>query len=94
MLKSLARFTGVVIVGQMITYFIAGILALYVLAISGVARGEAKSPKRIKLVVAMVCAISLLDAAFLVTLHRGTQAVLAVGCFILAALGQRRILGS
>jgi len=30
-LKSLARFTGVVIVGQMITYFIAGILAQQVL---------------------------------------------------------------
>jgi 4-hydroxybenzoate polyprenyltransferase len=73
---------------------IAAILGAYVVALSLVARGEAGDMKRIRVVVAMVCAISLLDAVFLAFLQRFTQAGVAVGCFFLAAWGQRRILGS
>jgi 4-hydroxybenzoate polyprenyltransferase len=73
---------------------VAGILGVYVIALSAVARGEAGSRKRIRIVVAMVCAISLIDAAVLAVIQRFVQAAIAVGCFALSAWGQRRILGS
>jgi hypothetical protein len=42
----------------------------------------------------MVCAISLIDAGVLAVLGRFVQAGIAVGCFVLAGWGQRRVLGS
>lgn len=73
---------------------VAGLLGMYVIALSAVARGEAGSMKRVRIVVAMVCAISLIDAAVLAVLGRFIPAGIAVACFLLAAWGQRRILGS
>jgi hypothetical protein len=59
-----------------------------------IARGEAGNRRRIRLVVALVCGISLLDAAWLAALGWWPQAGLAVVCFVLALAGQRRVLGS
>lgn len=73
---------------------VAGLLGAYVIALSLVARGEAGNRARIRIVVGMVCAISLLDAGVLAAIERFPQAGIAVGCFLLAAWGQRRILGS
>lgn len=73
---------------------VAGVLGLYVIALSAVARGEAGNRNRVWIVVAMVCAISLIDAGVLAVLGRLVQAGIGVGCFVLAAFGQRRILGS
>jgi 4-hydroxybenzoate polyprenyltransferase len=73
---------------------IAAILWLYVIGLSIIARREAGSPRRIRLVILMVCAISLLDAAFLGALLRWPHALLAIACFLVAAGAQRRILGS
>lgn len=73
---------------------VAGGLLVYVILISMVARNEAGDRKRVRIVVGMVCAISLIDAAVLGVLGWWAPAGLAVGCFIAAAWGQRRILGS
>lgn len=76
----------------------AWILWVYIIVLSLVARGEARGEAgdrtRVRVVVTMVCAISLIDAAVLVLLHRGPQAAIAVGCFLLAIMGQRRVLGT
>jgi len=76
----------------------AGFLWLYVIALSIIARGEARGGpgdrRRVRIVVTMVCAISLIDAAVLGLLGYWLQAGLAVGCFALAILGQRKILGT
>jgi 4-hydroxybenzoate polyprenyltransferase len=73
---------------------VAGVLGAYVIALSGVARGEAGNRKRIRIVVGMVCAISLIDAVVLGALGRFAEAGIAAGCFVVAAWGQRRVLGS
>lgn len=73
---------------------VSAILWVYIVLISIVARSEAGNRNRVRTVVAMICAVSLLDAAFLGVLGWWTQAAIAVLCFILAALAQRRILGS
>jgi hypothetical protein len=73
---------------------VAGIVGAWVIALSAVARGEAGNRNRVRIVVAMVCAISLIDAGVLLVLGRMVQAGVAAGCFLLAAWGQRRVLGS
>jgi 4-hydroxybenzoate polyprenyltransferase len=73
---------------------VGAILWVYIVMISVVARSEAGSRNRVRTVVAMICAISLLDAAFLGAMGWWTQAGVAVLCFLLATLAQRRILGS
>ena len=73
---------------------VCAILWMYVILISVIARSEAGNRSRVRIVVGMICAISLLDAIFLGVLGWWTQAGLAVLCFILAAIAQRRILGS
>lgn len=72
----------------------AGGLWVYVVLISVVARAEAGDRRRVRVVVAMLCAISLLDAAWLAALGWWTPAGVALVCFVLAAWGQRRILGT
>ncbi|MBC7771959.1 MAG: UbiA family prenyltransferase [Pyrinomonadaceae bacterium] len=76
----------------------AAFLWLYVIALSIVARGEARGVagdrRRVRIVVSMVCAITLIDAVVLGLLGFWAQAGLAVGCFVLAILGQRKILGT
>lgn len=76
----------------------AAFLWLYVIALSVIARGEARGGPgdrtRVRIVVTMVCAISLIDAGVLGLLGFWMQAVLAVVCFITAILGQRKILGT
>ncbi len=73
---------------------VAGLLALYVVSLSVVARAEAGRPGRIRLVVALVCGISLVDAAVLLALRGWPEALAAVGCFALALAAQRRVVGS
>jgi 4-hydroxybenzoate polyprenyltransferase len=72
----------------------AGGLWAYVVLISVVARAEAGDRRRVRVVVAMLCAISLLDAGWLAALGWWPQAGAALACFALAAWGQRRILGT
>jgi 4-hydroxybenzoate polyprenyltransferase len=49
---------------------------------------------RVRIVVAMLCGISLLDSIFLVMLGQPLAAAAAVACFLLAAGMQKRILGT
>lgn len=72
----------------------ACVLGAYIVILSGVARNEAGNRNRIRVVVAMVCAVSLIDAAMLMVLERFVQAGIAAACFVLAAIAQRRVLGS
>lgn len=69
-------------------------LGLYVIGLSILARDEGQRPQRIKRVVLLICAISVLDAAILVILGQPAAAGVAILCFVLAAWMQRRILGS
>jgi 4-hydroxybenzoate polyprenyltransferase len=72
----------------------AAVLGAYVVVISLIARGEADSNRRVRIVVAMICAISLLDAAILLALGEPLAAGVAAACFACAAIMQRRILGT
>lgn len=72
----------------------AGLLAAYVIGLSLLARGEAGRPGRIRLVVLLICGISVLDAAVLLVLGQPVAAAVAIGCFALAAILQRRVAGS
>ena len=72
----------------------AAFMAAYVVALSLLARAEAGARARIRLVVAMICAISLIDAGLLVILHQPLAAGAAAGCFIACAFAQRRIIGT
>jgi 4-hydroxybenzoate polyprenyltransferase len=72
----------------------ASLIACYVMIVSVLARSEAMVPGRVRLVVAMICAISLLDAGLLVILNQPLAAGIAVACFIACAFLQRRILGT
>mgnify|MGYP005846676949 CR=1 FL=1 len=74
-----------------------GVLGAYVVVVSLVARGEAAAPgdrRRVRVVVGMLCAISAIDATWLVGLGMAGPAVAAVGCCALACWMQRRILGT
>lgn len=73
---------------------VAGLLALYVVVLSAVARREAGNPRRIRMVLVMVCAISLFDAAVLLVIRGWPEALVAVGCFLLALGAQKRIIGT
>lgn len=72
----------------------AAVLAAYVIALSLLARREAGRPQRIKLVVLLICAISVLDALILVVLGYRIAAGVAVLCFVAAAWMQRRVIGT
>ncbi len=72
----------------------AAALGIYVVAISLIARAEADDRRRVRIVVAMICAISLVDAVFLLVLRQPLAASVAVACGALAGLMQRRILGT
>lgn len=72
----------------------AALLGVYVVSLSMAARREAGNPRRIRVVIAMLCAISLLDALLLSLASFYPQAGIAILCFFLALLGQRRILGT
>lgn len=73
---------------------IAGVLFAYTVAISVIARREADDRRRIRIVVLMICAISLLDAGFLAWLGRWPAMGIALGCFVVALRAQRRVLGT
>lgn len=69
-------------------------VAVYLLALSLWARSEAERPARIRQVMFLIAAISLLDAGLLLALGRPALALAALACFALCRLGQRRIMGS
>ncbi len=76
----------------------AGVLMLYTLAISIVARREV-DPKRggfggPKTIMNMIAAMPLLDAAWLVGMGLWPASLVCVACAILTKLGHRRIAGS
>ncbi len=70
------------------------ILAGYIVAVSLLARSEAGSPGRVRLVLTMLAGISLLDAALLLSMGCFWPAGLAVSCFFLTMAGHRRIMGT
>lgn len=73
----------------------AALLWFYVVLLSVVARAEAGSPARVKLVMLMIAGISLLDALLLAVLwQHWLFALLAVSCFVMTRIGHRSIKGS
>ena len=73
----------------------AAILAGYVIVLSVIARTEAGRPGRIRVVVAMLRGISLLDAAILlIVLAQPVPASAACGCFAVTWVLHKRIMGS
>lgn len=73
---------------------VCGILWAYIVLISLVARAEAGDRRRVRVVVSMLCAISLLDAGVLAVLGWWVPAGVALVCFGVSAWAQRRVLGS
>jgi 4-hydroxybenzoate polyprenyltransferase len=73
---------------------VCAVLWAYIVLISLVARAEAGSRRRVKVVVSMLCAIALLDAGVLAVLGWWAPAGVAVACFGLSAWAQRRVLGT
>jgi 4-hydroxybenzoate polyprenyltransferase len=72
----------------------AAVLTGYTVSISLVARSEHKAPSRIRIVLAMLAGISVLDAAILVLLHQYPPAAAAGVCAVATALAHRRISGT
>ncbi len=72
----------------------AGLLGGYVVALSLIARHEAGRPARIRIVIALLCGISILDALVLALLQQWLPVVAALGCYFLARLAQRWIRGT
>jgi hypothetical protein len=72
----------------------ASAIGAYIVILSLIARHEVGNPARLRLVVFLLCGISLLDSLILAFCQQWTALFVALICFVLTIAAQRRVKGT
>lgn len=73
---------------------VAGVLFVYTVGISVIARREAEDQRRVRIVMLLIAGICVIDAAWLGVMQRWVEGAIALACFAVTRAGQRKIAGS